>query len=84
MDLEEWRRNRPLSVAGDEMVTEDSPDKVIDFYKSADPNWMIAEKRGGEIKLELDRDGYKRFIGIKEKSDGTHIGVASIGSPAAN
>lgn len=75
---------RALTVAGDEMVTQDSPEKVIDFYRDQDPNWIVAQRSNREIHLELRDGGYRRFVVIHAKADGTHIGVASIGAPAAN
>jgi hypothetical protein len=41
-------------------------------------------ERDGAVRMELRDGGYKRIIGIHERHDGTHIGVASVGEPAAN
>jgi hypothetical protein len=73
-----------LSVSASSMVTPDSVDKVVDYYKAQLPNWMIVHERGCAVRMELDQGGYKRIVGIKEKYDGTHIAVASIGEPASN
>jgi hypothetical protein len=73
-----------VSVAGAELITSDSAGKVVDYYRSQLPNWMIVRERDGEIRLELEKGGYKRIVAIHEKGDGTHIGVARVGEPAAN
>jgi hypothetical protein len=36
------------------------------------------------VRMELREGGYKRIVAIRERHDGTHIGVASIGEPASN
>ena len=45
---------------------------------------MIADDRGDGFRMELAEGGYKRIVAIHGRSDGTHIGVATIGAPAAN
>jgi hypothetical protein len=85
----EWNSNngkgdRGFSLSASEMVTSDSLDKVVDYYRAQLPNWVIVNERGGAVRLELREGGYKRIIGIHERQDGTHIGVASIGEPASN
>jgi hypothetical protein len=85
----EWTSNdghndRGFSVTAAEMVTSDSVDKVVDYYRAQMPNWVVVKERSGEVRLELREGGYKRFIAIHERHDGTHIGVASVGEPASN
>jgi hypothetical protein len=85
----EWTSNdghndRGFSVTASEMVTSDSVDKVVDYYRAQLPNWMVVKENGGAVRLELRDGGYKRFIAIHERHDGTHIGVASVGEPASN
>ncbi len=85
----EWTSNnghsdQGFSVSASEMVTADSVDKVVDYYRAQLPNWIIVNERGGGVQLELRDGGYKRIIAIHERHDGTHIGVASVGEPAAN
>ena len=85
----EWTSNNGhndggFSVAASEMVTPDSADKVIDFYRSQLPDWAIVNERDGAVRFELKESGHKRIIGIHARHDGTHIGVASIGEPASN
>ena len=41
-------------------------------------------KEGHEVHMEFKDGGYKRIVSIESKHDGTHIGVASFGQPAAN
>jgi hypothetical protein len=85
----EWTSNNGHSDSGfsltaSEMVTSDPVDKVVDYYRAQLPNWIIVHERGGGVQLELRDGGYKRIIAIHERHDGTHIGVASVGEPAAN
>jgi hypothetical protein len=74
-----------FNVAGGEVITPDPASKVFDYYHTKLPSWIVSHERDGQIKLaeSLEGDG-KRFVIIHEKFDGTHIGVASIGTPAAN
>lgn len=78
------KTNAGFSVSASEMVTSDSLDKVVDWYRAQLPNWIIAKRTGRSAEFELRNGGYKRIIGISEHSDGTHIGVATIGEPASN
>jgi hypothetical protein len=78
------RTDHGFSVSASEMVTSDPLDKVMDYYRAQLPNWVIVTERGGAVRFELRDGGYKRIIGIHERYDGTHIGVASVGEPAAN
>jgi hypothetical protein len=73
-----------FSVSASEMITSDPLDKVVDYYRDQLPNWVVVTERSGSVRLELREGGYKRIIGIHERSDGTHIGVASVGEPASN
>jgi hypothetical protein len=74
--------DKGLAVA--ETVTPDPVDKVVEYYRSRLPDWNVERERGGGIKMEMDEGGTKRVIGIERKSDGTHIGVATVGEPASN
>lgn len=73
-----------VTVAGQEMITNDSLDQVVDFYKSQLKTWVVASEGNGAVRLESSKGGLKRLVAISSKSDGTHIGVASIGEPASN
>jgi hypothetical protein len=77
--------DKALVVAGAEYLTPDSPEKVRAWYHDHLPNWVVSTDRHGDnARFELNGGGYKRLIAIREKSDGTHIGVASFGEPASN
>ena len=76
--------DKAVSVAGGDFLTPDPPGRVVEYYRSQLPNWMIVTDRDGATHLEFTRDGYKRIVAIREKGDGTHIGVASVGEPASN
>lgn len=76
--------NNGFSVSASESITSDSFDKVVDYYRTQLPSWTVTKQRSGHVEFELHNGGYKRVIGIREESDGTHIGVASVGEPASN
>ena len=73
-----------LPVSAAEYVTRDSTEKVVAFYKGKLKTWIFARKKSDRFEFELTDGKWKRVVGIREKSDGTHIGVASIGEPAGN
>jgi hypothetical protein len=76
--------NGGFAVAASDMITDDPADKVAEYYRRELPNWMVTTDKHGKVAIQLDKGGYKRIVSIEEKSDGTHIGVASIGEPASN
>jgi hypothetical protein len=89
----EWSSNRGgtdkgFAVSAQDMITDDSVQQVEDFYRKELPDWRKTKwsvtKNGREVQLEFQDGAYKRVIGITSKHDGTHIGVASFGQPAAN
>jgi hypothetical protein len=85
----QWNSNNGKDDAGfavtaSETVTSDPIDKVVDYYRAQLPNWIVVNERHGAVRMELRDGGYKRIIAIRERHDGTHIGVASVGEPAAN
>ncbi len=85
----QWSSNKDggdngFSVSASESITSDPFDKVVDYYRTQLPSWTITKQRNGHTEFELHEGGYKRVIGIREESDGTHIGVASVGEPASN
>ena len=74
-----------MGVAGGEYITADSEEKVRAWYHDHLPNWVVVAGHGGEkARFELNEGGYKRMVFIEGKSDGTHIGVATVGEPASN
>ena len=73
-----------LSVSAVEYVTRDSVEKVVAFYKGKLKTWTFAQKKSTIFEFELTDGKWKRVVGIREKSDGTHIGVASVGERAGN
>jgi hypothetical protein len=76
--------DKGFSVEAAEMITPDSAAKVLDFYRTQLPAWVIAHEDDGAVRLQLTDGGYKRIVSIHRKHDGTHIGVASVGKPASN
>jgi hypothetical protein len=82
---DDGREQKGFNVAGGELITSDPAGKVFDYYHSKLPSWIVSHGRDGQIKLvESTAGDGKRLVVIHEKFDGTHIGVASIGTPAAN
>jgi hypothetical protein len=79
------KEDKAMAVAGGEYVTGDSTDEVLSWYKTHAPNWVIVTRAGEEgTRLELNEGGWKRIVAVRQKGDGTHIGVATIGEPASN
>lgn len=76
--------HKEFTVLAADYSTDDSIDKVKEFYHRALPHWMISQKRDSNVHMEYTEDGYKRIIAITEKDGRTHIGLASLGEPAAN
>jgi len=76
--------HKQFTILGAEYTTDDPIDKVEDFYRRELPHWMISQSRHGKLQMEYTHDGYKRFVVISEKEGRTHIGLASLGEPAAN
>ena len=78
------KADRSVALAAAELFTQDSPSKVLAWYRTQLPNWLVVTDRDGSTRFELKEGGHKRIVGIREKNDGTHIGIASIGEPASN
>jgi hypothetical protein len=73
-----------VSFAGAGLYTPDPEFKVLEYYRTQLPGWLVVTDRDGSTRFEFRKGGYKRMIAIHEKNDGTHIGIASIGDPASN
>lgn len=78
------KTDKAVTLAGASYVTQDSSDRVLDFYRGKLNNWVYRKKKDGELNLEHTEGNWKRIVSIQERKDGTHIGVASIGEPAGN
>jgi hypothetical protein len=79
------KNDKSMAVAGGDYITSDAPDTVRAWYHDHLPNWVVVTDRHDKnARFELNDGGYKRIIAIREKSDGTHIGVATVGEPASN
>ena len=81
---DDGKKETSMSVVAADYVTQDSAEKVLAFYKSKLNTWVFAKKKTDDFSFEITDGKWKRVVGIHEKSDGTHIGVASIGEPAGN
>ena len=78
------KQEKGVAVGGASLFTPDPASKVLAYYRAQLPNWMVVTDRDGSTRFEFKKDGFKRIVAIHEKSDGTHIGVASVGDPASN
>src|SRR5579864_1282620 len=76
--------HKEFSVLAAKFSTDDSVDKVKEFYHRELPHWIISQKRNGHFQMEYTAEGYKRFVAITEEHGRTFIALASVGEPAAN
>jgi len=76
--------HRAFAVMAAEYSTDDSVDKVKEFYHRELPHWIFSKSRHGHLQMEYTEDGYKRIIAIHEEDGRTRIGLASVGEPASN
>ena len=76
--------DKGVGVAGGEFVTEDSPGRVLAWYREQLPSWVMVEEKGSVVHFELKKGAQKRLVSIHGKSDGTHIAIIAIGEPASN
>jgi hypothetical protein len=73
-----------LYVMAGEYRTHDSARDVLDFYRRQLPNLLVISEKGRNTDLEYRKGGIRRIISIREKHDGTRIGVATIGGRESN
>ena len=74
-----------FSIVGAEYVTDDSPEKVRDFYRTKLGTWVLVTKSiSGETSFETVSGKWKRIVSIRDRDGRTYIGIASIGEPARN
>ncbi|HEU5021338.1 MAG TPA: hypothetical protein VFT60_05590 [Bryobacteraceae bacterium] len=73
-----------LYVMAGEYRTQDSARDVLDFYRRQLPNLIVVSERGRDTDLEYRKGGIRRIIAIREKHDGTRIGVATIEGRESN
>ncbi len=73
-----------LTIVAAEYTTPDSADKVFDFYKANLTGWIFKKSRHGGWELRINEHGNERVVAIRERDGVTHIGLASVGEPAAN
>lgn len=86
----EWNSNRDgqargFAVSASDLVTDDSVDKVVAWYRQQLPNWIFVKKwDDDEFHMELRDGGQQRIVSIRGRNGRTHIGLAAIGQPASN
>lgn len=66
-----------------EVITSDPMERVVEYYRTRLPDWTVIQKDGA-VEMETRERDNKRIVAIRGKSDGTHIGVASVSEPASN
>ena len=76
--------HKEFTLLAAEYSTEDSVDRVKDYYRHELPHWIISKSHHSKFEMHYTEDGYKRIIAITEKHGRTHIGLASMGEPASN
>jgi hypothetical protein len=76
--------HKEFAVMAAEYSTNDSVDKVKEFYHRELPHWIISKAWHGNIQMEYTEDGYKRIVAIHDQDGRTRIGLASVGEPASN
>jgi hypothetical protein len=75
--------HKDFTITGAKYITDDSPEKVRDFYEQKFPSWNLHSEHDG-YNMERKEDGGFRAISIKREDGHTTIGVASGGPPASN
>lgn len=75
---------KEFTVVAADYTTNDSIEKVKEFYHHELPHWMITQRFNGSVHMEYTEDGYKRIVAITEEHGRTHIALASVGEPASN
>ena len=84
VELNFGSEDKELAVVAGEYTTPDSIDRVRDFYRGELPHWIVSEGHHGDVRFCFTEGGYKRMIVLSRHGGLTHIGLASVGSPAAN
>ena len=68
-----------INTLGAEWETDDSPQKVYDFYKSRYPKAMVNDKDGDQYSIVSTSDHGMTTIEIQPKDGKTHINFAVVG-----
>ncbi|MFB3825972.1 MAG: hypothetical protein ACE15B_04350 [Bryobacteraceae bacterium] len=76
--------HKELTIVTAEYTTPDPAEKVVDFYKANLTKWIVRRSRHGGWELRVNEHGNERVVVIRERGGETHIGLASMGEPAAN
>ena len=85
IDLDFGNEHKDLAVAAVEYVTDDSYERVLEFYRSELPKWGMKNNTHMDgCVFILEGDGGKRIVALNRKHGETRIAVASVGQPASN
>jgi hypothetical protein len=78
LDFDFGENHKQFGIRSADFVTDDSVEKVLEFYRKELPHWIVATKRRGGFEMKYSEDGYKRFIHIREDNGHTHINIAQV------
>jgi hypothetical protein len=84
VELNFGSENKDLAVVAGEYTTPDPIDKVREFYSGELPHWMVSEGSRGDVHFSFTEGGYKRMVILQSRGGLTRIGLAAVGTPAAN
>jgi len=84
LEFDFGEEHREVTIAALKYSTPDPAEKVLAFYRKELPHWIISRKRHRHFRIEYTEGGYKRIIGIHERSGRTEIALASVGEPGVN
>jgi hypothetical protein len=84
VELELGDTHREFAVMAGEYTTDDSVERVMEFYRRELAHWTVSRRDRGGFQIMLSERGHKRIVAVHEKNGRTHIALASVGEPASN
>jgi hypothetical protein len=78
------RSDKNLYIVGGEYRTNDSPERVVEFYRDQLHSLLVVSENNRSTRLEYNEGAIRRIISVREKDGETRIGVASIGGSESN
>lgn len=80
--------NDDFQVASADLVTNDSLQRVFSYYRDRLPAWKVSKRSDDDVRLQEPAPAAgatsRQLIVIQGKKDGTHIMLATVGTPASN
>jgi hypothetical protein len=83
VELDFGSEHKEVTFIGAHYATDDPVDKVVEFYRKELPHWIVAHKGHARFQMQYSEQGYKRFIGIRERHGHTRITLAQVGEAPA-